>query len=107
VTALADQFTALLDEHGPHSACWLAREVGRRKADVLEALHLGAFVQVGKGRAAKWDVVSIPATAAVVVRYEAEIWKARCRGAINAVEALELLLDPKPRVLELLAEVAA
>jgi hypothetical protein len=71
---------------------------------VLVALHAGLFVQVGKARAARWDVAEVPAA---VQRYRDEVWKARRRGVIDGIEAIELLLDPKPRVLEMLAEVAA
>jgi hypothetical protein len=101
---LGAQLAGLIGEYGLCSACSLAREVGRRKADVLEALRLGPFEQVGRGRAAKWAVVPVPA---VLVRYRDEVWKARRRGLIDADETLELLIDPKPRVLEMLAEVAA
>jgi hypothetical protein len=101
---LAAQLARLISAGGYRSACELAKEVGRRKADVLEALHRGGFVQVGRGRAAKWGVVAVPA---VLVRYRDEVWKARRKGLIDADETLELLLDPKPRVLEMLAEVAA
>jgi hypothetical protein len=101
---LAAQLARLICERGSCSACRLAKELGRRKADVLAALHLGPFVQVGRGRAATWDVVPVPP---VVELYERAVWRARRRGVIDGWEAIELLLEPKPRVLAMLAEVAA
>lgn len=40
-------------------------------------------------------------------RYRDEVWEARRSGAIDPEEALELLVDPKPHVLAMLAEPAA
>jgi hypothetical protein len=101
---LSDQLVVLIAKHGPRSGRWLRDELGVRKTTLYSALHTGQFVQVGRGRAAKWDVVPVPPE---IERYRAEVWKARSRGVIDGVEALELLLDPKPRVLEMLAEVVA
>jgi hypothetical protein len=101
---LAARLAGLIGEHGPSSACWLAAEVGRRKSSILAALHLGPFVQVGKGRAARWTNQRAPVASEP---YRNAVWKARRLGAIDAVEALELLLEPKPLVHAMLAEVAA
>jgi hypothetical protein len=35
------------------------------------------------------------------------VWRARSGGAIDGIEALELLLEPPPAVLAMFAEVAA
>jgi hypothetical protein len=58
---------------------------------------------VGKGRASTWDVAPEPPE---LERFHEKVWKARRSGAIDAYEALELLLEPPPRVLAMLAEVA-
>jgi hypothetical protein len=39
-------------------------------------------------------------------RYREEIWKARRNGRLNAIEALDLLVDPSERVLAMLAAAA-
>ena len=96
---LAAALAALIDEHGPRSACWLATQVGRRKKVVLQALHLGRFVQVGKGRSSTWENLPV-----VPVAFRDAVWRARSRGALDGIEAIELLLEPPPGVLAMLAE---
>lgn len=102
--AVGAELAALIAELGPCSACWLATTVGRRKETVLKALRLGSFVMLGRGRAARWDVAPTPAE---IVDFRDAVWKARRSGAIEAYEAIELLLEPPPRVLAILAEAAA
>ena len=99
---LAAALAALIDAHGPRSACWLAPQVRRQKKVVLQALHLGRFVQVGKGRSTTWDNEPV-----APVAFRDAVWRARHSGAIDGIEALELLLEPPPGVLAMLAGVAA
>jgi hypothetical protein len=101
---LADQLGALISEWGPQSAAWLRCETGRRKTDVLEALRVGPFVKVGDGRSTTWDIAP---PSPELERYRNEIWKARRRGVIDALDAIELLIEPKPQVLAMLAEAVA
>jgi hypothetical protein len=101
---LVAQLASLIGEHGPLPASWLRCQVRRRKTTVLMALRVGPFVMVGKGRAAKWDVAPEPTE---LEQFHEGVWKARRSGLIDAYEALELLLEPPPRVLAMLAEVAA
>jgi hypothetical protein len=94
---LAAALAAVIDAHGPRSASWLATQVGRRKKVVLQALHLGRFVQVGKGRSSTWANVPV-----APVAFRDAVWRARSRGALDGIEAIELLLEPPPGVLAML-----
>jgi hypothetical protein len=101
---LTAQLEAIILERGPLSARTLALELRRRKKTVLAALHLGPFVQLGRGRAAKWDIApAVPE----LERLRETVWTARCSGEIDAYEALELLLDRSPKVLAMLAAAVA
>ena len=74
---------------------------------MLEALHAGPFLQVGKGRSARWEVAPEEPIPAEVLRYRDAVWKARKSGALSDVEAFELLIFPAPAVMARLVEIAA
>jgi len=93
---------ALIDAHGPRSACWLATEVRRRKSVVLETLRSGPFVCFGRGRAAKWDNAPV---APIAVRDA--VWQARRSGELTAEEALEVLVASSPALLAMFVEAVA
>jgi hypothetical protein len=40
-------------------------------------------------------------------RYREEVWRARAEGEIDAEEALELIIWPRPRIVALFAEAVA
>jgi hypothetical protein len=101
---LAARLAGLIGEHGPRSGRWLRDALGVRKSTLLAALHSGSFIQVGGGRSATWDVAPEPTE---LERYREEVWKARRCGKLDGLEAIDLLIAPRPKVLEMLAEVVA
>jgi hypothetical protein len=57
---LADLIERLLLELGPLSGCDIARELGRRKGDVLRELNENPrFERVGVGRGTLWRLVEV------------------------------------------------
>lgn len=111
---LADQLEAALRETGPLSGGALAAHVRRRRASVYRALHADArFAWSGRRRASRWALAP-PARSStrdnvpvVPIAFRDAVWRARSLGALDGIEAIELLLEPPPKVLAMLAEVAA
>jgi hypothetical protein len=58
VSALRDALTEAIASSRPRSACDLACDLRRRKADILGELHAGPFEQIGRGRAARWQLTA-------------------------------------------------
>jgi hypothetical protein len=57
---LPDLLAATIERLGPHSACALRIEVGRRKAEVLQALRDDPrFEPRGKGRSTTWTCTPV------------------------------------------------
>jgi hypothetical protein len=96
VSALAGQLAAVIRERGPMSACALASELRKRKADVLRELHAGPFVQVGRGRSTRWH--ALPTLPPGFAEAERAIVRQVRRGQTDGLEAIGRISDALARV---------
>jgi hypothetical protein len=101
---LADRIEAFLTEQGPQPGKTIARAVRKQDAEVVAVLHGDdRFDYTGSTKGRRWFVLPTPAPAIAPEALREAVWRARRRGELTGVEALEILIAPTPRLLKALA----